>query len=223
VRVLILEDTESDAALVEHELREGGVGFEAVRVATEDDFLAQLEAFHPDIILADYSLPQYDGLSALSVAQARHHETPFILVTGSLDEETAVDCIKAGAADYVVKERLFRLGPAVRAALDKRRAAKALDVSEAQRTRLSAAIDQADEIVMITDPSGRIQYVNPAFEEVTGYTADEVLGKNPSILSSGEMEDAVFADMWQTISGGRSWRGRLINRKKNGNWVSPLL
>ncbi len=216
MRVLILEDTDSDAALVEHELREGGVVFEAVRVATEEDFLAQLEEFRPDIILADYSLPQYDGLSALSVPQARHRETPFILVTGSLDEETAVDCIKAGAADYVVKERLFRLGPAVRAALDKRRAAKALDVSEAQRTRLSAAIDQADEIVMITDPSGHIQYVNPAFEEVTGYTADEVLGKNPSILSSGEMEDVVFADMWQTISGGHSWRGRLVNRKKNG-------
>lgn len=216
VRVLILEDTESDAALVEHELREGGIVFEAVRAATEEDFLFQLESFRPDIILADYSLPQYDGLSALSVSQARHRETPFILVTGSLDEETAVDCIKAGASDYVVKERLFRLGPAVKSALDKRRAAMALDVSEAQRTRLSAAIDQADEIVMITDPSGRIQYVNPAFEEVTGYTAEEVHGKNPSILNGGELEDAVFADLWQTITGGHSWRGRLVNRKKNG-------
>ncbi len=216
VRVLILEDTESDAALVEHELREGGIAFEAVHVATEADFLTQLEDFHPDIILADYSLPQYDGLSALSVSQARHRETPFILVTGSLDEETAVDCIKAGAADYVVKERLFRLAPAVKSALDKRRAAQALDDSESQRQRLGAAIEQADEVVMITDPSGCIQYVNPAFEQVTGYKAADVLGKNPSILKSGEMSDAIYAEIWQTITKGHSWRGRLINRKKNG-------
>ena len=100
-------------------------------------------------------------------------------------------------------------------------AAFALDITErkraeAERVRLMAAIEQAGEIVVITDPEGTIQYVNPAFETVTGYTREEVVGKNPRILKSGSRTPAFYREMWETISSGKTWDGRLVNKRKDG-------
>ena len=88
--------------------------------------------------------------------------------------------------------------------------------AEADRARLTAAIEQASEVIVITDRDGAIQYVNPAFEHVTGYGRDEVRGRNPRILKSGVHDEAFYRDLWQTILAGETWRGRLVNRKKNG-------
>ena len=88
--------------------------------------------------------------------------------------------------------------------------------AEAQLSKLSAAVEQTPAVVVITDPSARIEYVNPAFTRVTGYTLEEVLGKNPSLLKSGETPAEVYQDLWQTISSGREWRGVLHNRRKDG-------
>ena len=110
LRILILEDRPADAELVTRELRKEGIQFAAQRVMTEPDFLAQLREFAPDLILADYSLPSYDGLSALAAAQRERPEVPFIFVSGELGEETAIDALRLGATDYVLKQRLSRLG-----------------------------------------------------------------------------------------------------------------
>jgi two-component system, cell cycle sensor histidine kinase and response regulator CckA len=88
--------------------------------------------------------------------------------------------------------------------------------AEAERERLMAAIDQAGEIVCITDPAGIIQYVNPAFETVTGYTREEVTGQNPRMLKSGKQDGAFYGELWATVSGGRTWKGRMVNRRKDG-------
>jgi PAS domain S-box-containing protein len=88
--------------------------------------------------------------------------------------------------------------------------------AEAERERLTAAIEQAGEIVLITDPEGTIQYVNPAFETVTGYTQKEVLGQNPRMLKSGKQDEAFYRDLWETISAGRTWQGRMVNKRKDG-------
>lgn len=116
LRILLLEDSSGDAALIERELRKAEIPFESGRVETEKDFLAALDDFVPDVILADYNLPTFDGSTALGLARERT-AAPFIFVSGAMGEETAVESLKGGAADYVLKDRLARLGPAVRRAV----------------------------------------------------------------------------------------------------------
>src|SRR5688572_27578640 len=104
--ILLLEDLPADAWLIEQQLRDAALRFEFVCVTNKADFERALAEFSPDLILADYTLPDYDGLSALRRAAEWNVTVPFIIVTGSLSEETAVECMKAGATDYVLKERL---------------------------------------------------------------------------------------------------------------------
>ncbi len=87
---------------------------------------------------------------------------------------------------------------------------------EAERERLMSAIEQVGEAVVITDTAGAIQYVNPAFEQITGYRREEVLGRNPRVLKSGQQDEAFYADLWRTISGGRTWRGQFVNKRADG-------
>ncbi|NTW49905.1 MAG: PAS domain S-box protein [Chlorobiales bacterium] len=89
--------------------------------------------------------------------------------------------------------------------------------AEAERERLIAGIEQAGEIILITDPEGSIQYTNPAFERITGYSRNEVIGKNPRILKSGNHDNEYYASVWETIKEGRTWAGRFINKRKNGS------
>src|SRR5256885_4986564 len=122
VRVLMVEDVADDAALVERELHRAGITGATRRVDSERGYREALQSFVPDIILTDHSLPTFGAADALRIALLETPETPVIVVTGSLDEETAAEYIKAGAADYVVKHHLERVGPAVLRALDLRRA-----------------------------------------------------------------------------------------------------
>ncbi len=100
---------------------------------------------------------------------------------------------------------------------------------EAELQRVTMAVEQAGEIVFITDPEGAIEYVNPAFEAVTGYTPEETLGQNPRMLKSGKQDEGFYRDLWETIAGGRIWKGRMVNRRKDGKLyteaatISPVL
>src|SRR5579863_2784749 len=140
--VLILEDREADARLMVHEL--GSAGYLAVweRVETEADFLDRIER-EPELILADYNLPQFDALSALRLLRERNLDIPFIIVSGSIGEELAVQAMQDGAADYLLKDRLARLGPAVTKALaqkklreSKRQAEESLRITERRLQQL---------------------------------------------------------------------------------------
>ncbi len=117
IHILILEDTASDAALMEDELQSAGLNFAAQIVSNREDYLMALDNFSPDIILSDYNLPQYDGVTALNDARLRLPDIPFILVTGAIGEDLAIDIFINGANDYVMKNRLQRLVPAVQRAL----------------------------------------------------------------------------------------------------------
>jgi formate hydrogenlyase transcriptional activator len=117
LRILILEDVAAHAELMERELRNAEMVFSARRVATGAAFLASLHDFNPDLILADYSLPSFDGVTALSIAREQCPAVPFVFVSGAIGEELAIETLKQGATDYVLKRRLTALAPAVRRAL----------------------------------------------------------------------------------------------------------
>lgn len=121
LRVLILEDVPADAEMMERGLRGSGIAFTSKSVATKEAFVRELHDFAPDVVLSDYALPQFDGMKALKLTRELLPDIPFVIVTGSINEETAADCIKAGADDYVTKGHLARIGRAVEAALEKRR------------------------------------------------------------------------------------------------------
>src|SRR5688500_16718343 len=109
LRVLLLEDVPMDAELVEYELERAQISFATCCVNTREDFLRELVDFRPDIILADYTLPRFNGMIALELAKAKAPGVPFLIVTGSVNEETAVGCMKAGATDYLLKGNLSRI------------------------------------------------------------------------------------------------------------------
>ncbi|MBI4772571.1 MAG: response regulator [Deltaproteobacteria bacterium] len=117
LRILLLEDNFSDAELIQRELRKFGFDFEVRWAENKAAFLDALDTFVPDILLADYALPGFDGMAALSLARRRFEDIPLILVSGAIGEETAIECLKAGATDYVLKQRLKRLGTVIRRAL----------------------------------------------------------------------------------------------------------
>jgi len=119
--ILILGNNHHDAELMERELHKEKLNFTSKRVDNKEDFIEELKSFIPDIILADYSLPQFDGMAALELVKKMDPDIPFIIVTGSINEEVAVDCIKAGAWDYVLKDHLSRLHLAVKNAIKRKK------------------------------------------------------------------------------------------------------
>jgi two-component system NtrC family sensor kinase len=354
LRILLVEDLPSDAELIEREIRKAGYIPDIHRVETRKDFVGSLSEYAPDVIVSDYLLPEFNGSEALALAGEHAPSTPFIMVSGALSEESAVDYMKAGAWDCVSKERLVRLGPSIHAALEKNRLldekkqteealAKTrnfylnlLEVSPALiwraspegildffnknwlsftgRTlqqqigdgwtdsihpddvdglrrhlrdyvssrvpfeieyrlrrhdgeyrwiqnfgrpfhddqgafaghigycfdkteryeteevlrKLSRAVEQSKTAVVITDTDGRVEYANPSFTEMTGFSLDEVIGRNPRKDTGADVVSDIFGDSWETVQNGGEWRGELRNRKENGEpyWefatVSPI-
>jgi len=341
LRILVVEHDQADVELCLQELKRAGLKVRADVVATPEEFSERLGRNTYDIILADYRLPNWMGLDALALLRQLAKDIPFLLVTGTLGEEAAVECIKQGVSDYILKDRLTRLPVAVNRALEEKalreeraRAERALHESEAgfrllfannplpmwvcdaeslrflqvndagvahygysqeefhhmrftdllpvgdvprlsrsfsedqsamrfagpwrhrlkdgqiievevishtleftgrravltvaqdvtarkraeeENARLIAAIEQSAEGVLITDPLGRIQYANPAFSKITGYSREEVIGENPRVLKSGQHGRPFYENLWKTILAGEIWRGEIINRRKDGS------
>lgn len=178
----MLEDVDADVVLINHELRRGGFVFQSKRVETRDDFVHEIENNPPDIILSDHGLPSFDGFSALSIAREKCPDTPFIFVTGSMGEEVAIDSLRKGAIDYVLKGRLPNLGPAVRRALclaeeraRRKQAERDLRASEERFRMLVEDVD--DYAIFMLDPHGRVIIWNVGAERIYGYRSDEIIGE----------------------------------------------
>ncbi len=342
LNVLILEDNPADAELLIRELKRSGFDPDYRRVETEAEYLAALDPML-DVILSDYSLPQFTGLQALQLLQERDLDIPFILVSGTIGEDVAVSAMRQGATDYLLKDRLARVGLAVSRALQERglrtqkRGAEAAlrqsekrfraliensadgivlldpdgtvlytsqattrilggtaeewlggnvfnrvhpddmpqmsnlfrqliespelsltgecryrhkdeswrwlnivgqnllaepsvgaivanyrDITDQKRAEAhlrlqSTALEAAANGIVITDREGTILWVNPAFTHLTGYTADESIGKNPRFLKSGKQDVAFYQRMWETILAGQVWHGEIVNRRKDGS------
>jgi signal transduction histidine kinase len=152
IHILMLEDDSADAELTKFALRKGGLNFSLVRVETKEQYTGELDLHPPALILSDYSLPGFNGYTALAIAQERCPETPFIFVTGTMGEEVAIETLKSGATDYVLKTRLSRLIPAVHRALreareraERRQAEEKLRESHEQLRALSVYLQSVRE------------------------------------------------------------------------------
>ena len=228
LNVLMVEDSEHDARLVVKELRRGDFEPEVERVMTLAALEEALRRGGWDIILSDYNLPSFTGLDALKLVRGRGLDLPFILISGAIGEETAVAAMKAGAHDYLMKDSLHRLVPAVKRELAEARVRQEHRRAEQQLRQLSSAVKQSPSAIMITDEKGDIQYVNPKFIELTGYTFEEVVGRNPRFLKSGDTPVEAYQKLWSAISRGKDWHGEFHNRKKDGTlyWetasISPI-
>ena len=143
---------------------------------------------------------------------------PFILLTEEADENTVAEIIEAGAWDCLSKSQLggVNLARTIRTTLALHSLRREQQTSEELLRKLSQAVEKSADLVMITSRDGIIEYVNPAFEALTGYRHEEVCGQSPRILKSGEQGPDVYQEMWQTILAGNVYRGILVNRKKNG-------
>jgi serine phosphatase RsbU (regulator of sigma subunit) len=142
LRILSLEDSEPDEILIVRELRRGGLDFDALHVQTREEFQTALADYRPGLILADYKLPAFDGGQALALAQALCPGVPVIIISGAVGEETAVELLKNGATDFVLKDRLGRLVPAIRRALREVAEHGARLQAEADLRALNEALEQ---------------------------------------------------------------------------------
>jgi two-component system, cell cycle sensor histidine kinase and response regulator CckA len=178
LRIVIVEDVPEDAELAARSLRQAGIEVRWHRVETGAQLLDALVGFRPDLILSDYALPAFDGMEALAIALEHAPDLPFIVYTGSLNEETAVECMRAGAWDYVLKDRMSRLPTAVRGALDLARTRREKSAAEAalrEKEDVYRAIvtQAADGIVLIDAETLRFAEFNDAACTGLGYTREE--------------------------------------------------
>jgi len=223
LRVLVVEDRAEDAELVIRELRRAQLNCETRRVDAADAFRRALVDFKPDIVLADYTVPGFGGMAALEILKTDAPTIPLIVVTGSLDEETAAECIKAGAADYVLKTNLIRLGPAVSGALafaqsqaDKQIAQSALRISE---RRFRALVEESWDAVALFGADGTILYGSPATTRLLGYALTEFVGRNAMELIHPDDRAPVLLRLQEATAQPRS-RVHVAARvqHKNGHW-----
>ncbi len=198
LRFLFVEDVAEDQELAERVLRKEGFQFDALRVQSREEFLEALATFKPDLVVSDFALPTFDGMQALQLSLQHDPHLPVIVLTGSMNEDTAVACMKAGAADYVIKEHITRLPLAVKGALEQRAIRLAKEESE-QALRdtdqvLQAIIQASPLAIDVLDNAGRVTLWSPAAESLFGWRAEEVLGKELPIVP-----DQLRAEVQQQI------------------------
>ena len=181
IRVLHLEDSPRDAELIREKLAAEGLSCDIVLVDRKETFESALARDSFDVILCDYNLPDYDGRSALTLAKETQPETPVIVISGTLGEEAAVECLRLGATDYLLKDRLERLAAAVSRALQEAEEHRKGQLAEEQlrrsEERFRSLIENASDLIAIVDREGSIHYASPSHVRVLGYRPEEMIGQ----------------------------------------------
>lgn len=231
-RVLLVGEREEDFFLVRDILSNNAGGMLA-----ELDHAASLEEANAALDKKLYGLIlfQHETADEAAVRLVREHvkngtSIPFILLTETADEAAVAKILEAGAWDCLEKAELngANLLRTLHCTISLSSMQQDKYSAEESARKLLQAVEQSADAVLMTDLKGRIEYVNPAFEKLTGYSAEEVKGKTPRILRSGQHEPAFYRDLWQTIRAGQVFRGIVVNRKKNGEFycieesISPV-
>ena len=229
LRVLHLEDSAIDAELVHRQLRQTGLAFAVCRVLTAPDFLAQLHDAAPDLILADYSLPAYDGFLALETARAERPEIPFIFVSGTLGEEIAIEALHRGATDYVLKTRLARLGPAVTRALREVREQRQRRLAEnallQAKEDWERTFDAVPDLIALLDCNHKIVRVNQAMAARLKTTPQACVGAPCYQLLHGTDHPPDYCPHARLLADGQPHQAQAFEPRLDGNFLittSPL-
>src|SRR5215831_11504152 len=182
LQILHLEDSAADAELVRSLLQDEGMSCSITCVKTKQDYQAELERGAFDLILSDYSLPRFDGLTALAMARKQHPNKPVIFVSGTMGEDAAIESLKRGATDYVLKHQLARLPASVKRAMTEAEESSLRKQAEEKIREQAALLDLAQDAILVRDLNDRVLYWNKSAERLYGWTAAEALGKNAADL-----------------------------------------
>lgn len=223
-KFLLLEDESFDAELNMRQIQKVFTNPVFQIVSMREEFIGMLDSFNPDIILSDYSLPTFDGLSALKIAQEKCPLTPFIIVTGSINEDTAVDCMKAGATDYILKDSLKRLGSAIISAIEQRDLRK--QRLDADRKLLESGqsylglFNSVSEAIYILNEDHKFIAINESALKMYDYTSDEIIGNSPDFLTAPILNDHInIIEILRTVfETGQIIQFEFWGKRKNGEF-----
>ncbi|QFY43856.1 response regulator [Candidatus Methylospira mobilis] len=214
IRVLLVEDEPGDAQLTQIALRQASLArFAVTWVGSISEAQQQLAVSRFDVLLLDLTLPDSEGLETVRAARQLAKAIPIIILTGRDDTDFALKALDAGATDYMVKGDFGHKGltRSIHYALHRME-------MEAHNRLLMNAISTAPSGIIITDRDAHIEWANPAFSRLTGYTMEEARGHRPAeLVKSGEQDNAFYEAMWRRILAGQVWRGELINKRKDGS------
>jgi PAS domain S-box-containing protein len=221
IDVLVIDDSVDDADLLIREIKLGGFEPRHDRVDTREGLSAALAKKQWNIIIGDYTMPRFSGNEALAMVRGNGLDTPFIFVSGTIGEDQAVAAMKAGAQDYIIKGQLKRLVPAISRELQDAAVRRERTRANAKLQQLSRAVEQSANLVLVSNVDGIVEYVNPKYLEIMGYSADEVIGRDFSFWMR-EAEDNGESKLFKTIRAGHDWHGELENLRKDGKPIHAL-
>ena len=219
--VLLVEDSEDDALLIIRELKKGGYHPVYERVETTTAMKNALQEKQWDIILCDYNMPNFNAPSAIALLKESNIDIPMIIVSGTIGEETAVECMRSGAKDYIMKGKYSRLCPAIARELAETEVRKKQKIAEEMLLLIQRAVEGSSDAIGLADAQGNHFYQNKAFTHLLGYTVDEL--KVKGVAQTVYADQEVARDVFETIMKGGSWGGEVEDIAKDGRRLTVML
>ena len=219
LQVLVVDDSEGDTQLLLDEIRQNNYDPFYQRVQTAADFVSALNRRVWDVILSDFLMPEFNGLAALKLLQETGLDIPFIVVSGTYGEDAAVDMMKAGADDFVVKENLSRLVPAIEREMEAAQTRRERNRAETAQQFLAAIVESSADAIYGKTPDGTIVSWNRGAERIFGYPAGEVVGRSVALLYPDGRRDELIGIMEQIRHGEHVGCYDTVRRHKNGQGV----
>ncbi|HUB68591.1 MAG TPA: response regulator [Candidatus Methylacidiphilales bacterium] len=218
IRILHLEDAEFDRLHVAAMIRESGLSCEIKVVQSEMEFATALKEGVYDLVISDFALPFYNGLKALALAKELCPDVPFVFFSGTIGEEQAIESLKSGAVDYILKQSPNRLIPAIRQALQHAEKRARLREAEEKNREQVELLDKAHDAIMVCDLSNRLTFWNHSAERIYGWSKEEVLGRDAIQLLLKE-QTSKFEEARQSLRTQGDWIGEMENVTKDGRTV----
>jgi diguanylate cyclase (GGDEF)-like protein/PAS domain S-box-containing protein len=219
IRVLFVDDSEADIELALRALEQGGFDVSWERIEVEEDMKRALSSSRPQAILSDFSMPRFDGVRALALAKELAPEVPFIFLSGTIGEERAIEAIRLGATDYVLKNNMRRLGTVVRRALSEADERERIRISEEERERLVQVLEATSDYVCVADPAGTITYLNAAARNLLGVPDAGGPGRRVGEIHTAWARELIEREGMPTASRAGVWNGETAMLGADGSEV----